>query len=73
MAKKATKLSDIGDERDQKVFLAVTQVFHNGDLQAALDHYNKSQEELDELEKQPGVVSSPFDDKVETRLHVPRQ
>ncbi len=71
MANKATKLSDIGDERDQAVFMAMVKVWFNGDFQAALDDYNKTQEKYEELEKQPGVVTSPFDHIAEVRLRIP--
>lgn len=72
MAKKATCLQDIGDERDQAVFMATVKLWFNGDLQAALDYYNETQEYYEELEKQPGVVTSPFHNKAEVRLKVPR-
>ena len=42
MAQKATKLEDIGDERDQKAFMAGVKVFFDGNIQAALHEYNKS-------------------------------
>lgn len=73
MAKTATKIEEIGDERDQAVFMAMTKLWFNGDLQAALDDYNKSIAELEELEKQPGVVTSPFDKKAEVVLRIPHQ
>ncbi|MEI7847290.1 MAG: hypothetical protein WCK35_15935 [Chloroflexota bacterium] len=71
MAKKATKLEDIGDERDQKVFMTTVKVWFNGDFQAALDRYNRTQEKYEALERQPGVVTSPFSNTAELRMKVP--
>jgi len=73
MRKPATKLEDIGNERDQAVFMAVVKVWFDGDIQAALDYYNETRQMYDELEKQPGVVTSPFDNIAEVRLNVPHQ
>lgn len=72
MEKNVTRLEDIGDERDQAVFMASVKVFFDGDFQAALDHYNNTQEEYAELEKQAGVVFSPFTNKAEIQLRIRR-
>jgi hypothetical protein len=51
MTRKATCLEDIGDERDQAVFMASVEILFDGDFQAALDHYNKSVEEDEEYRR----------------------
>jgi hypothetical protein len=50
MVKIATKLEDIGSERDQAVFMATVKLWFGGDIQAALDHYNASVAELEALD-----------------------
>lgn len=68
MSKIVTKLEDVGDERDQKVLAVVAKVWFNGDIQAALDWYNKSGQEMEELEKQTGVVTWPNGKPIEVQL-----
>lgn len=41
MVKIATKLEDIGDDRDQAVFMAAVKVWFDGDFQKALDARNR--------------------------------
>jgi hypothetical protein len=73
MAKKATKLEDIGDERDQKVFAAVAKVWFGGDDQAMLDWYNEKGEELENMERQSGVVTSAKTNFSEAHLRFKHQ
>jgi hypothetical protein len=68
MAKIATKLEDVGDENWQRIFAAITDLWFNGDQQAMLDWYNKKGQELEELEKQPGVVRYPNGRPTEVQL-----
>jgi hypothetical protein len=71
MSKIATRLEDIGDERDQAVFMATVKVFFNGDFQAALDHYNKSAAELDEHRRIRAKIKTPS--TAEVHLRIPHQ
>lgn len=50
MTKIASSLKDIGDERDQAVFMATVKLWFDGDFQAALDNYNTSVAELEALD-----------------------
>ena len=50
MTQKVTKLEDIGDERDQKVFAAIAKKWFGGDMQAMLDEYNRIQVEHERLD-----------------------
>lgn len=72
MAFKVAKLEDIGDERDQKVFMTIAENWFGGNVQAMLDDYNRIQEKYEELEKQPGVVK-PYSAGSEARFKVPHQ
>jgi hypothetical protein len=71
MAKKATKLEDIGDERDQAFFLAAAQVLFNGDLQKAFDNYNEAELKYEQAVKD-GLVTGSSTSKSEVRLKASR-
>ena len=73
MAKIATKLEDIGDERDQAVFMATVKLYFNGDFQAALDHYNQSAAELEKAMLSKTYKQSTIEPKAEIRLTVKHQ
>lgn len=74
MSKTATKLEDIGDERDQAVFMAVVKLWFNGDLQAALDHYNGKMVELEKLENEADArKKAGHPTTSEVRLRIPHQ
>ncbi len=71
MAKIATKLEDIGDERDQAVFMAAVKLWYNGDIQLALADYNDAQaeDEKNEIQKSNTTPS----DKSEIYIRFSRQ
>ena len=75
MAKIATGLEDIGDERDQAVFMAAVKLWYNGDFQVALDEYNAIQAELDELDAEIDARDRPNHNsaKAEVRIMFPHQ
>lgn len=73
MTKIATRLEDIGDERDQAVFMATVKLWFNGDFQAALDHYNAAQLKYDALDAEIEKREQKTEKKAEVRLKVPRQ
>lgn len=73
MAKIATKLEDIGDERDQAVFMATVKLWFNGDLQAALDRYNAAQEKYDALDAEIEKREQKAEKKAEVHFRFPHQ
>lgn len=68
MTEIATKLEDIGDERDQAVFMATVRLWFGGNFQAALDEYNRCQVIFDNM-----LNSAKPHSKIsaEVRLQVP--
>ena len=73
MAMKATKLEDIGNERDQKVFMTMVKLWFNGNFQIALDERNKMLAERDALVLQRGITESPLGNIIEVKFRLPHQ
>ncbi len=74
MAKIATKLEDIGDERDQAVFMATVKLWFNGDFQAALINYNEKMVVLEKLETETDArKKANHQTTTEVRLRIPHQ
>lgn len=72
MTKKASSLKDIGDERDQAVFMATVKLWFDGNFQAALDNYNASIAELEaldaEIDAREQKQSPPIASEVQLRF-----
>jgi uncharacterized glyoxalase superfamily protein PhnB len=59
MAKQITKVEDVGTKKDQALFMAATAVFFNGDVEAAIKHYNEAQIRFEARSEKSHSIQDP--------------